>query len=192
MTPLEIAANALTTVSIFLAARNSVYTWPTGIAGCILFALVFYQARLYADVALQAFFVVTSVVGWLRWRRGDRGGPLAITRAGPASVVRLLPLGLVAALAHGALLHHFTDAYAPYADSLVLAFSVIAQILLMQRRVETWPFWLLVNSVAVPLFISRELYLTAVLYSAYWVNAIVAWRLWLRAAEVHAPMTRPS
>jgi hypothetical protein len=31
---LEIAANAIITVSIWLAARNNALTWPTGIVGC--------------------------------------------------------------------------------------------------------------------------------------------------------------
>lgn len=51
---LEIAANVTVAASILLAGRNSVHTWWTGIIGCTLFGLVFYEARLYADVVLQA------------------------------------------------------------------------------------------------------------------------------------------
>lgn len=80
----------------------------------------------------------------------------------------------------GALLFHFTDAYAPYVDSAVLVFSVIAQFLLMRRKLESWLFWLLVNTVAVPLYFSRELTLTAGLYALYWVNAVVSWLAWRR------------
>ena len=74
-------------------------------------------------------------------------------------------------LGYGALLHHFTDAYAPYVDSAVLALSVAAQFLLMQRQIETWAFWIVVNTLSVPLYASRGLHLTAVLYAAYWFNA---------------------
>jgi len=87
--------------------------------------------------------------------------------------------GVGVTVAYGALLHRFTDAYAPFADSAVLAFSVVAQLLLMQRRLETWGFWLLVNTVSVPLFASRGLTLTAGLYAVYWFNAwFGAWRWW--------------
>ena len=61
--PVELLANGLTTVSILLAARNSVHTWWTGIAGSVVFAVTFFEAALYADVALQAFFVATSAIG---------------------------------------------------------------------------------------------------------------------------------
>ena len=61
-----------------------------------------------------------------------------------------------------------------------MSLSVLGQLLLMRRRIETWPVWLLVNSIAVPLYASRGLSLTAVLYAVYWVNALLAWRHWLR------------
>jgi nicotinamide mononucleotide transporter len=181
MTPLEIAANAVTTLSIGLAGRNSVHTWWTGIVGCLLFALLFFQSQLYADVTLQAFFVATSAWGWWHWLHGDvEGDERPITHASRRWVSVALAAGVAATVAHGALLHGFTDAYAPYVDSAVLAFSVVAQVLLMQRRVTAWPFWLLVNTIACPLYATRGLYLTAGLYAVYWINAVVAWRHWNR------------
>ena len=157
--PLEIAANVLSAASIGLAGRNSVHTWWVGIAGCALFAIVFVRTQLYADATLQVFFIATSAVGWWQLLLSVRGGVLG-------------------GVAYGSLLHFWTDAYAPFLDSLVLSFSVVAQLLLIQRRLETWPTWLLVNTLAVPLFASRGLYVTAALYAAYWINAIVSWRHW--------------
>ena len=52
------------------AGRNRVSTWWTGLVGCALFAVLFFRARLYADVVLQAFFVGTCAFGWWRWLRG--------------------------------------------------------------------------------------------------------------------------
>jgi nicotinamide mononucleotide transporter len=183
VSPLEIAANAFTAVAIVLAGRNSVHTWWTGIIGCTLFGLLFAQSRLYADVVLQVFFVGTSLLGWWRWLRGRHGTPLPVTHAGWRTLAWMVPLGVAATAAYGALLHHYTNAYAPFVDSAVLVFSVIAQLLMMGRRIENWPVWLLVNTIAVPLYASRELYLTAVLYAGFWVNAIVSWRWWRRLAE---------
>jgi nicotinamide mononucleotide transporter len=188
---LELAANAAMTVSIVLAGRNSVHTWWTGIVGCALFAAVFADARLYADVALQSFFIVTSAFGWRQWLTGRNGPSLTVTRAPRRVIIGCVGAGIVTALAYGAMLARLTEAYAPFVDSAVLSFSVIAQLLLMTRRVETWPFWLAVNTVAVPLFASRGLHLTALLYAAYWLNAVVAWRHWrtlMRSSESAAPL----
>ncbi|MGK5063148.1 nicotinamide riboside transporter PnuC [Janthinobacterium sp. LB3P112] len=176
--PLEIAANVLMTASIILAGRNNIHSWWIGIVGCVLFAVLFFQVNLYADVMLQLFFIVTCVIGWLQWRSGAGGKPLPITRTGWRSLAWVVPAGIVSVAIYGMLLHRFTNAYAPFIDSAVLVFSVIAQFLLMSRRIETWAFWLLVNTVAVPLYYSRGLHLTAVLYAAYWVNALISWYWW--------------
>ena len=179
--PLEIGANALVCVSILLAGRNSVHTWWIGIIGCALFAVVFFRTQLYADATLQGFFVVASAIGWWQWLHGSDGrGPLAVTRASRRTLVLCAAGGVAGGAGYGALLHTWTDAYAPFVDSLVLSFSVVAQLLLMRRHLETWPVWLLVNTLAVPLFASRGLYVTSALYVVYWINAIVAWRHWRR------------
>jgi nicotinamide mononucleotide transporter len=181
--PLELAANAFTAAAILLAGRNNVHTWWTGIVGCTLFGVLFAQNRLYADVVLQMFFVGTGVLGWWRWLRGNHGSPLPITHAGWRSLAWMIPAGVAATAAYGALLHFYTNAYAPFIDSAVLVFSVIAQLLMMQRRIENWPVWLLVNTIAAPLYFSRGLHLTAFLYLCFWVNAIVSWIWWTRLAR---------
>ena len=188
MTLLEIAANLVTTLSIWLAARNSRHTWSTGIVGCVLFGVQFVRSQLYADATLQLFFLVTSAIGWRQWRYagGVRVAERPVTRASPRT---LAAMGLVAALVtvgYGALLHRFTDAYLPYVDAAVLALSVVAQCLLMQRQIENWGFWIAVNTLSVPLFASRGLVLTAVLYAAYWFNAWYGLHRWRRPASASA------
>ncbi len=61
-----------------------------------------------------------------------------------------------------------------------VSFSVLGQLLLVQRRIETWPCWLLVNSLAVPVYWVRGLHLTSLLYAGYWLNAIVSFVHWRR------------
>ena len=188
MTPLEIAANAVTTLSIWLAALNSRHTWSTGIVGCVLFGVQFFCSQLYADATLQVFFLATSAIGWWQWRHAGAGVARAerpVTRARAGTLAWMALAALAVTLGYGALLHRFTDAYMPYVDAAVLALSVVAQCLLMMRQIENWAFWIAVNTLSVPLFASRGLSLTAVLYAAYWFNAwygLWRWRDQMRAA----------
>lgn len=184
MSPLEIAANVTTAAAIFLAGRNNIHTWWIGIVGCSLFGVLFYQSNLYADVALQLFFVVSSAIGWRAWLKGGSGAALPVTNVPLRTLMLIVPAGVALTAAYGAMLHAYTNAYAPFVDSAVLVFSIVAQILLMQRRIENWPFWLLVNTVAVPLYASRGLYLTSFLYGCYWINALVSWWWWRRLERV--------
>jgi len=180
VSPLELAANLLNGLAIVFAGRNSWHTWWTSIVGCALFAVLFYQTKLYADVVLQGFFIVASVIGWRVWTRGTAVPERPVTGTPPRLLALAVGCGVLLAVAYGAALQRLTDAAAPFADATVLAFSIAAQLLLTQRYIETWPLWLLVNTIAVPLFASRGLLLTAVLYAGYWVHALVAWRHWAR------------
>ena len=177
----ELAANTVNLASIALATRNSLHTWWTGILGCLLFGWLFFSGQLYADVTLQAFFIVTSALGWWHWKH-QRGHPVErpVTRTSATELAFTIPLGAAAALGYGALLHVFTDAYAPFIDSTVLALSVIAQLLLMRRKLETWVFWFAANTLAVPLYASRGLWLTAFFYALFCLNAPLGFFRWRR------------
>ena len=179
----EIAANGFNTASILLAGRNSAHTWWTGILGCLLFAFVFFGSKLYADVTLQTFFIVTSIVGWWNWLHGRQGTELPIRKTRFILLSILTASGILVAAGYGWLLHRFTNAYAPFLDSFILAFSVLGQFLLMGRRLENWWCWLLVNTIAVPLYTVRGLRLTALLYAVFWVNAVVSLRRWHRLVQ---------
>jgi len=188
MTTLEIAANIVTALAIFLAGRNSIHTWWLGVIGCILFGALFYQSQLYADVTLQFFFVVTGIIGWRRWSTGSGGAELPISRTHVPSLMIAVIVGLAVGGLYALLLHRYTDAYEPGWDSLMLVGSVIGQILLMNRKIENWGFWLLVNTIAVPLFYSRGLYLTSGLYAAYWVHAIIAYLKWRKEYDAQVSL----
>lgn len=184
MTPSEIAACLAYALSVWLAARNSVHTWWIGIIGSVLYGWVFWSVQLYADVTLQLFFVITSITGWLHWLKGHHGNVLPIRRTHTGQFFILLACAAVVAAGYGLLLHTFTHAWAPWLDSLILTFSVLAQFMLMGRRIENWYVWLAVNTLAVPLYATRGLSLTAGLYLVFWFNAwhgLYQWHRELRA-----------
>lgn len=200
LSALEMWANIMTVVCIFLAGRNNVHTWWTGIVASVLFGAVFYQANLYADTTLQVFFVVTSFIGWYNWikkedwiEHEDRDTglqQLTITRsenkvayAEKSKIVNYVLVAIVVAGIYGWILHTFTNAFAPWIDSTVLTFSIVAQLLLMSRKVQNWPVWVLVNTLSVPLYFTRELYLTSALYAVFFVNALISWKTWVNLAK---------
>lgn len=189
---LEIAANAINAISILLAGRGNVHTWWTGMLGCAAFGVLFYRSQLYADALLQIFFIGSSIVGWQRWRAApdaDGASVKPIRRTPISAILAMSAAALAVAATHAWLLAHFTDAYAPVPDALVLVLSVLGQLLLVDRRLETWWCWLAVNAIAVPLYASRGLMLTALLYAGFLVNAWVSLRRWRAAAAPWAATT---
>ena len=185
MNYLECFANLATTLSIFLAAKNKIHTWWTGILGSIGFCFLFYQSKLYADIALQIFFIGSSVIGWIYWRRSKIDADI-LTMRGKIFVL-LIAGSTLLSIIHGRLLHQFTDAYAPYADSFILIFSVLAQILMVKKYLQAWFCWIAINLIAIPLYMSKDLYLTSGLYIFYLFNAILGIRNWQRIYRNQSP-----
>ncbi|SNY54057.1 nicotinamide mononucleotide transporter [Arsukibacterium tuosuense] len=181
LTALEYAANGFYLLAVFLAARNSIHTWWLGIIGCSLFAVLFFQVQLYAESMLMLFFIATNFIGWYQW--GRQSGIKQVSSSRISRLLLYTGVALLVTAAHGFLLHNLTNAYAPYVDSSILMFSLIAQFLLMNRKLETWWFWLLVNTIAIPLYISRELYVTAIVYCGFWFNAWYGLYLWRKLSS---------
>lgn len=184
MSNIEIVANVFTVLCIFLAGRNSVHTWWTGIIACVSFIWVFFGAKLYADMVLQLFFIASSAYGWWVWSERKDQSVVPITKSDSMYLMIIVLLAAVGVIGFSSMLALFTDAAYPFIDSGILCLSVAGQILMANRKVENWPFWIVVNTLSVPLFYSRELYLTTGLYAIFWFHAWYAWYIWNREMKV--------
>ena len=133
-------------VCVWLYTRENVWAWPIGLVNSVVYVVVFFEARLYADMGLYVIYAALSIYGWYEWLRG---GPqhdrLSISRITP--VVALVLLGLVilsvAGLSYG--LRTYTDAALPFWDSLTTAMSLAAQWMLAKKIFETWIVWITVD-----------------------------------------------
>lgn len=169
---------------VLLNLRVNPAAWPLAIASSLLYLLVFQEARLYGEAALQILFIALACWGWWQWLRGTQAD-------GSALVVRHLGLhGRVAALlafallwpAIGLLLALQTDSDVPWWDAFPTAGSVVAQVLLARKYVQNWPGWLAVNLVAIGLFAYKGLWLTVGLYAVFALLSVAGWRAWAQRA----------
>ena len=181
MTPLEIAAAVVTLLSVLLTVRQHIWCWPVGIAGVALYALLFWQEKLYADVGLQVVYVVLSFYGWYEWLYGgERRTELPATRATRRQLVLTTAIAAVATVVLGTSLHRFTDAAVPLLDSGLTCFSLVAQWLLTRKQIETWIVWIAVDILYIGMFAAKLLYLTAALYGVFLILAVIGYREWKR------------
>ncbi len=179
----EIAGALLGLVNIVLLVRRSVWNFPVAMVMVVLVGWVLIGARLYSEAGLQAFFFVVNAWGWWLWSRAREtsddvpvGWMTARARIVWALVTAVLSLSL------GWVMHAFTNAALPFADSAVTGASIAAQFLLSLRRVENWALWIAIDVVSVALYLNRGLYAFAALYVAFGVLSVQGWREWKRAA----------
>lgn len=182
MSPIELLAVLFGVVSVYLSVREDVASWPTAIVNVALYVVVFFRAKLYADMGLQVVYVAISVYGWWHWLHGGAArGELRVTRT-PRRVAMLIPpLVVASALALGTLFARTTDAALPYLDSSLTAASLAAQWMMTRKYLENWLVWILVDVVYVPMFAFKHLYATSALYAVFLVLATMGFLEWRRS-----------
>lgn len=181
-------------VCVWLVARASIWNWPISIVNTVLYFVVFLRARLYADALLQVVFTLLGVYGWWSWRYGGaQGAELEVHNASRVQTVASVLLALVATGASALVLAHATDSPVPIWDSSVLVLSLIATWAQARKLLESWWVWILVDVISVPLYVARELYPTAVLYTLFLILCVVGLRHWtaLLRAQNAAPVAAP-
>ena len=182
MSLLEIIAVLLGIANIVLIIRRSVWNFPAAIVMVSLYFIIFRDAKLYSDAGLQIFFAAVNLYGWYSWTQNKANSGKIIIRRIPALGYGLWIIGSVAAIwAWGAIMHAETDASYPYWDASVAMLSIPGQILMARRFVENWHFWIIVNLISIPLYATKELYLTAGLYGVFLVLAVAGLVEWRKA-----------
>jgi nicotinamide mononucleotide transporter len=164
---IELTAVVITLVSVWLTADEHVWCWPTGIASGLLYLYVFGRARLYSDVLLQCYFVVTSVYGWYAWTHGGiaHDAALEISHLGVRAGLFWACLAAAGSVGLGWAMRRYTRAALPYWDAVITVLSLIAQYWLTVKIFETWIVWIVVDTMAVGVYLARRLRMTAVLYA---------------------------
>ena len=176
---IEYLAAATGLACVWLNARLQVWGWVIGLVSVGLYAWIFWQARLYADAALQGVFAASSVYGLWAWRRGGPGiARQAITQGTQAEWALLALLAMVATLVGGYGLSRYTDHPRPWLDAALTAGSLVAQYQLAHKRLENWLLWLGLDAIYVGLYLEQGLYPTAALFTCYLGLAAWAYRAW--------------
>jgi len=188
LTALEALAVVLALLYLLLAARESLWCWYCAFVSSALYTIVFWDVSLLMEVALNLFYVVMAVVGWYQWRRGGRHAALRIVSLPWAQHLGLLALMLLLALANGWVMHTYTTAAWPFLDAFIAWGSVINTVLVVRKVLENWLYWLLLDGLALGLYVERGLYLTALLFALYLVIVVFGYLRWRREYRAYSAL----
>lgn len=175
---LEAVSFAAGAVAVWLVVKENIWNFPIGIINTAGYSVVFFEARLYGDASLNVVYCALGIIGWYLWLHGgEHRTKLQISRAAPAES------GLVAvAVALSTLLLwktlHFVGGSASFWDALTTSLSLGAQWLLNRKKLENWHIWIVADVIYVPLYVSRGLNLTALLYAVFLVMAVIGLLRW--------------
>ena len=182
-------------IYVFLEIRQNLWLWPVGIVTSGVYIWVFFNSKIYADMGLQGYYLVISILGWYWWVKGaghraqgtghraqgaEQNKMLLVSRLKLKTGAILAVIFIVLYFIMWFVLSRLTDSPVPEWDSFITALSVIATWMLARKIYEHWFLWIVVNSVSALLFVTRGLYPTVVLYAVYGIMSVVGLKEWKR------------
>ena len=185
VTIVEWTALLLGVACVVLGVVRSVWTFPTAIGSVVLVGIAAARNHLYSDALLQAIFIIANVYGWINWSAARAiAGMVAVQRMSARSIAAWLLVWALGTVAWATPMALFTDAARPWWDAPTAVASVIAQVLMAQRKIENWLVWIMVDAALIPLYLVQHLRGLAVLYILY--LALSVWGLadWSRARRL--------
>ncbi len=188
-------------VAVALSAKANIWSWPVGLVNVTLSFFLFYQVQLYPDMLLQVFFFVTNVLGWWRWlhpkkNEADAHRQLKVSWMTAPQRIWLLVLGLGGTILLGTLaarLHDWLPALfqqpsaAPFVDSFITVMSVVTTFYMIEKKIESWLVWIVVDVVATYLYFVRDIKFYSLLYLLFtFIAAYGLYNWWREYKSYHA------
>lgn len=174
-------------LTVVFLIKESIWTWPFGIAYVITAFVVFWEAKLYGDFLLHIFFLVLNIYGWYYWVFGKKKAEseLTVTKMSKSSLLKSLGISVLGVFVFAQLLiripnlfEEMEPAALPYWDSTTSILSVTAMWLTARKKIDNWYFWLVINVLATGIYFYKELYFFSLLYFLYIGMAIMGYMAW--------------
>lgn len=175
--PLEAFAVFTSYACTYLCVKQRRFNYPIGALSTAAYCVLFWQQGLYASMALNAYLTPMLVYGWIRWRADSDARP--VTRVALAWVPVYLGVAGVAFAAASILNSALGGSFA-IADSVILVGTIVAQLLMDNKKLENWIVWSVVNVAAIAVYFSSGLPIAGLQYVFFLGNAVWGFTQWRR------------
>lgn len=181
-TIIEVPATLTAFLNIYLAARANIWNWLFGIIAVTLYAIIFYQTRLYGDMSLQAVYLFFQFYGWQQWKfGGDHAAQLPITKMPQIQYYILSGVFIILFALFYGILKHYTNSTTPLIDAFTTALSLIAQWMMCRKWLENWWLWIVMDFISLYMYTHKHLYLTTALYAVFIILCVMGYREWKKS-----------
>ena len=177
---LELAAVILAISYLLLAIRQNILCWAAALLSSGLYCFIFFSVELYFESVLQVFYIAMAVYGWSSWKGNNQteGKGLEVSSLSPQTnlifIFTIVLLTIISA-------HIFNkNSILDYLDAFTTWGAIIATFMVAKKILENWIYWIIIDSVAIFLYLKKDLYLTAALFAAYILIALVGYIAWYR------------
>ena len=191
---IEILGTIVGIIYLWLEYKANIYLWLVSIIMPAIYLYIFYVAGLYADFAINIYYLLIAIYGWMAWKYGfklfsakrEKNGDekLRISHVPKKLWIRLVVVYVLLQLSITWVLITYTNSDVPWLDSFTTSVSILAMWLLARKYLEQWLVWIVVDIVSVGLYLYKDLYYTSALYAVYAIIAIFGYYKWKSIMQV--------
>ena len=182
-TPWSLISGLLGICSVVLSAQGNILTFVFGFGQVATYTYLCVREQFYAEIALNIYYFVTMIYGVYVWKkRLQTDSSLQIqTRQLRGKSLPLLLLSVTAlSVLVGWFLQVYTDDPQPYLDAFTTVPALVAQILMILAYREQWYIWMMVDVLALVMWLRAGNYCMAAQYLFWCANCIYGYVEWTR------------
>lgn len=183
---LEIVAVIFGLLSVWYAKKANILVYPTGIVSVLIYVFICYNAQLYADMGINAFYFVMSVYGWVMWsiKTGNQK-VRPITHNSKKDnfisigffIVSLVIIMLLLKFFKSEDVQYWATAI-PYIDAFTTAIFIVGMWLMALKKVENWIYWIVGDLISIPMYFYKGLVFTSFQFFVFLVIAVMGYIAW--------------
>ena len=178
---IEMVASISGFICVFLLIRRSIWNFAFGLVQVSLFTWVFFQHKLYSDAILHVFYIGLQFYGYWNWtHHRNQDQEVIIHHTSLQDLGLWFGVSMLGMLGLGFVMSTYTDAAFPYPDAFTTSASLVAQWLMTRRHLFNWVFWIVVDIVAIGIYLQKGLFPTSVLYLCFLIMSCIGQYTWWR------------
>ena len=183
---LELIAIFFGLLSVWLAKKNNILVFPTGIINTGIYVYLLWKWDLLGDMIINFYYVVMSVYGWYHWsRKKGEQNQYEIAIASKKdwfysfyifTATILLVVGVY--LFFGKFTH-----WTSYVDTFVTGIFFAGMWLMARRKIENWLFWIIGDIISIPMYFVKGYTFTSIQYLIFTIIAFYGYQEWKKKLQ---------
>lgn len=181
---LEVFAVTTSYAGTWLCNTQNRFNYVLGVITTAAYSVLFYQQGATALAIFNLYLVFSLAYGWVRW--GNDRNPLRVTDLkSKKSMAAYVLFGVSIFVLYYAIAGILGVGFAEISvvDVTLAAMFGVAQLLLDNKRRQTWLVWAVINVISIPYFIHLGYTLVAFQYIFFLINTYIGYKEWTRTMD---------
>ena len=178
---LEFIAFVFGILSVWLAKKENIWVYPTGLIATIITTYLLYIAGYLGDMMINGYFTLMSIYGWYKWtEKANNTDALIITRTNNREKAIGFGLFFITIFVVFRIYNFFDYEIRKdnYIDIFASGIFFTGMWFMALKKLENWTLWIFGDLIVIPLYAYRGLGMLSLQYLIFTILAILAYLEW--------------